>query len=947
MPPPSLARQPDPSAPARSAGGPGTKNSLPLKAAFRLDLPIRARKRCARVKPKTEKAAAPADKAAPRPAAVPPPPWSEVTDEHGQPRPSYGPLLDRLDGLPRGELRLLDQRMEAAMRELGVTFDLARDRTFGQKAWSCDLLPHVFSGEEWSLVVRGLRQRLKAFEFFLHDIYGHQEILRHGGVPIPPVLGSPQFQRPAMGLEPTRGRYLHLGAVCLKREPGGALHVSSQQFGRATGISYMIQNRRVLARVAPETFSDLSVASIAETPTAILEALRETADLSYGDPLIVTLSPGPGNPFYTEHSFLARRMGIPLVQGGDLLVLDDNVYLKTIGGLERVHVIYNRVVDHLLDPLVLERGSMLGVPGLVHCLRKKTVALVNSLGSQLADDRALLAFAPRIIRFYLGEAPILPTMPTYWCGDLDQRELVLGRLDEFRILPRTGDRIFGNRRGLAPNAHEEQELRAEIRKAPHLFVAQPIAQGAKTLCFEEGNKVERRQDQLVFALHKGNDFEVFPGALTRIAPEGSLFTAAGLGGGSKDTWVLSADAEPITLQSRPRLPREIHLPPRFVTSRVAEVFYWMGRYLERAHNLAYIIQAVEILELEELNATERKLYRPMWNRLLPHLEGSGRRSVATPCDRYRLVLQRDEPGALINVLRRALNNADEIQDSLSPEAWSALSRLRATFARQRFVAEPAVAECARVSRKLTELTTATIPQFFGLAENGMMDDDGWRFCRLGQQLERAIITANAPLACSKAFTGPADRPQRLGHHTEIELSAFLRLLGTRDAYRRVYQMRAEPLPVLKLLFQNPEAPRSVLHGLSNCAALLRATHPGHSPNATNRPVAAVEAFCERLRRIDWNSHFEGTPTVEEDFSLPSTAALEEIQNKARLGSTVDGLAPDAPADRAPGRALLALLNELLRGTLDLHNVIADVFLNHQAYISTPKQSFLRGFAHGV
>ena len=946
-------------------------------APFGLDLPRPRTERCARVKLKTEKGTGVAGKATPRGSADPlppahpdaPAPWSEVLDEEGHPRPSYGPLIERLDALPRGELRLLDQRMEAAMRELGVTLDLARDRAFGQKAWTCDVLPHVFSGEEWSLVSRGLRQRFKAFEFFLQDIYSHQEILRTGTVPIPPVLGSQQFQRPAVGLAPTRGRYLHLGGVCLKREPGGALHVSSQHFGHATGVSYMVQNRRVLARVAPETFSDLSVASIAETPTALLEALRETADVSFGEPLIVMLSPGPGNHFYAEHSFLARRMGVPLVQGGDLLVLDDNVYLKTIGGLERVHVIYNRLVDHLLDPLVLERGSYLGVPGLVHCLRKQTVALVNSLGSYLADDRALLPYASRIIRFYLGEPPVLPTLPTYWCGDRDQCELVLSKLDTFRILPRTGDRLLGNRRGLAPSASEEQDLRAEIRKSPHLYVAQPLEQGARTLCFEAGRRVERRQDQLVFALHKGGETEVFPGALTRVAPEGSLFTAAGLGGGSKDTWVLSADAEPITLQSRPRRPREIYLPPRFVTSRVAEVFYWMGRYLERAHNLAYIIQAVETLELEELNATERKLYRPMWNRLLPHLEGSGRRSVATPCDRYRLVLQRDEPGALINVLRRVLNNAEEIRDSLSPEAWTALTRLRSTFARQRFQADPPVAECSRVARKLTELTCLTIPQFFGLAENSMLDDDGWRFCRLGMQLERAVITANAPLACSKAFTGPADKPLRLGHHTEIELSAFLRLLGTRDAYRRVYQMRAEPLPVLRLLFQNPEAPRSVLHGLANCAALLRATSPGDGTGAARRPLAAVEGFCDRLRRIDWAAHFEGSLAGGEDFDPAQAAtspalAVEEAQAAARFRTPdgrlpgeapspvaseggAPGEAPAAPGDRTHGRALQALLNELLRGTLDLHNVIADVFLNHQAHISTPKQSYLRGFAHGL
>lgn len=890
------------------------------------------------------------------------PAWSEVLDEGGQARPSYGPLLGRLDALPRGELRQLDQRMEAAMRELGVTFGLAKGQTFGQKPWSCDLLPHVFSGEEWTLVTRGLRQRMRAMEFFLEDIYGRQEILRHGTLPIPPVLGSPHFLRPAVHLEPTRGRYLHVGAACLKRSPDGTLLVSSQHFGHATGVSYMVQNRRVLARVAPETFSDLSVASIAETPTAILETLRETADLSFGEPLIVMLSPGPGNVFYTEHSFLARRMGVPLVQGSDLLVLDDHVYLKTISGLERVHVIYNRVADHLLDPLVLERGSAHGVPGLVHCLRKRTVSLVNGLGSQLADDRALLPYVPRIIRFYLGETPLLPTMQTYWCGDPDQREVVLSSLPEFRILPRVGERLLGNRQGLVPTAAEESALRQLIRKTPELFTAQPIAQGARTLCYEAGAKVNRRQDHLVFALRKGEEVEVFPGALTRVAPEGSLFTAAGLGGGSKDSWVLTGDAESITLQSRPRRPREIQLPARRVTSRVAEVFYWMGRYLERANNLAYLVQTVETLELEELNATERKLYRPMWNRLLPHLEGSGRRSIATPCDRYRLVLQRDEPGALVNVLRRVLNNADEIQDALSPEAWSSLSRLRATFAKQRFQKDPPTHVCARVTRRLSELTTHIIPQFYGLAENSMMGDDGWRFCRLGQQLERAVITANAPLACAKAFTGPADRPARLGHHTEIELSAFLRLLGTRDAYRRVYQMRAEPLPVLQLLFQNAEAPRSVLHSVANCADLLRGTGEAQMGGAefTSRPVLAMEAFCDRLRRIDWASYFEHPLPVSEDF--PATASMGDASpvrvaaalamvngtdgGSGKEGVTVEGAgtAPENPT--AHGQALSALLGQVLKGTMDLHNVIADVFLNHQARISTPTQPYLKGLAYG-
>ena len=618
---------------------------------------------------------------------VSPPPWSEVLDDQGHTRPNYGPLLDRLDGLPRPELRLLDQRMQAAMRELGVTFELNKGKAFGQKPWSCDVLPHVFSGEEWAHVTRGLRQRMKAFEHFLHDIYDKQEILRSGTIPIPPVLGSPHFQRPAVGLEPTRGRYLHLGGLCLKKDSDGRLQVSSQHFGHATGVAYMVQNRRVLARVAPETFSDLSVASIAETPTAILEALRDTADLSFGEPLIVMLTAGPGNPFYTEHSFLARRMGVPLVQGGDLLVLDDQVYLKTIGGLERVHVIYNRVTDHLLDPMVLERGSTLGVPGLVHCLRKKTVSLVNSLGSQLADDRALLPYAARIIRFYLGEAPAPADDPDVL---VRRSRPMRARVEQPVGVPRAAaHRRAALRQPARPRAQpargnhaapRDQENPRAVRRATHLpgradavFRGRPQGRappGPARLRAEQGATASRS----------------FPGALTRIAPEGSLFTAAGLGGGSKDSWVLSADAESDHAAIPPaQRSREVYLPSRRVTSRVAELFYWMGRYLERANNLAYLVQVVETLELEELNSTERKLYRPMWNKLLPHLEGSGRRShrhalrplpARPPARRAGRAHQRPAPRAQ---QRRCHPGRAQPGGLVSP-----LSGLRTAFARQKF-----------------------------------------------------------------------------------------------------------------------------------------------------------------------------------------------------------------------------------------------------------------------
>src|SRR5262249_371742 len=267
--------------------------------------------------------------------------------------------------------------------------------------------------------------------------------------------------------------------------------------------------------------------------------LRDATDVAGGEPLIVLLSPGPANPFYSEDGFLARRMGIPLVQGRDMLVLDDRVYLKTIAGLQRVNAILSSVSERYLDPLALDSASEVGVPGLVHCLRMRTVALVNSLGSQLADDRSLLCFASRIIRYYLGEAPVLPTVPTLWLGDIDQREMVLAELSGYRIMPLHGDAIPGG--GAGPR--EEPALRQEIQRAPHLYVAQSAEPGAITLALDEGRRVERRLDHLIFALRHGSGFEVFPGALTRLAPIGKPLVSTALGGASKDTWVPTSVAD--------------------------------------------------------------------------------------------------------------------------------------------------------------------------------------------------------------------------------------------------------------------------------------------------------------------------------------------------------------------------------------------------------------------
>lgn len=795
------------------------------------------------------------------------------------------------------------------MREMGVTFDISRDRPWGQRPWFCDLLPQIFTPEEWEPLAAGVAQRLRAFEYFLQDIYGKKEILREGLLPIQPILGSASYQRAAAKLAPPGEAYLHLCGVAVCRLPDGRLAVKHHYFSNASGISYMIQNRRALARVMPQSFQDFSIRSIAESPVDILEMLRSFSDDP--DPTVVLLSSGPGSAVYSEHSFLARRMGIPLVQGGDLLVLHDAVYLKTISGLEKVEVIYNRISDQWLDPMVFRRDSLLGVPGLVSCIRKGSVAVVNGLGAQLADDRALLALAPAIIRHYLGEQPILRGLTTYWLGDIDQREHVLADLGQYTIRPLIGEKIILGGDDRPPTEEQVKAARETILENASAYVAQPQDCDAVTLCYHEGRKVLRRQDHILFAMRKaGGEYEVFPGALTRISSPDSPYTANELGGGSKDTWVQApADfVEPAPDRNRLREPA---LPAQHVSSRVAEAFYWTGRYLERAHNLAGMIGVIESLELEELNPTERTLYRPVWNRILPPLEnpGSGsRRTISSASGRYRLTLDLEEPDSVVCDILRAAGNAESILEGLSLEAWSVLSLLRVRFQRARFRPNGTDEELAAFTRRYCEHVVKAVPEFFGTAQGTMVADGGWAFCEIGQLIERAIITANAVRSIMRPV---ARRAEPSEHEVEIRLSAFLRLINSRDVYRRVYQMRIEEEAMLELLWKNPAAPRSVTRCLEGCAERLCRASEDASPS-TLRTLAGIEQLVSEIRLTDWEALLELPPS------------------------------PDGKSS-----PVLDHGTKLLDATLDIHHLISDSFLNHQIHMGRDSQPLLFGLKNAL
>jgi len=842
--------------------------------------------------------------------------WDELFESDGSPREVYRPLLNRLN-LPRVELRRLGEQLEATMREMGVTFDIVRDCPWGRRPWFCDLAPQIFTTDEWKPLDAGVKQRVHAYECFLRDVYGEARILRQGTIPVQQVLGSAHYQRAACGLPVPEGAYLHVAGIAVGREPGGRIVVKHHYFSHASGISYMIQNRRALARVIPQSFQDYSLHSISDTPTDILEQLRcLSAD---SDPMVVLLSPGQGSAVYSEHSFLARRMGIPLVQGGDLLVHNDHVYLKTVSGLERVHAIYNRIADQWLDPLAFRRDSRLGVPGLVHCIRKGTVAMINAVGSQLVDDRTLLPFAPALIRYYLGEIPILDELETYWLGDLDQRAIVLDDFEQFVIRPVYGERILSMPGGGPVDERKKQLVIQEVLENPAAYVAQPTTCEAVTLCYDAGRKELGKQDHILFALRRGeNDYTVFPGALTRLSSEDAPFTASELGGGSKDTWVLSGDQYDYDIA--PRVALETRLPANHVTSRVAESFYWIGRYLERARNLAGMISVIEALETEELNPTERMHYRPVWNRMLPPLDGerSSRRTISSAQDRYRLTLDLEESGAVIRAVQHATWNGESVLECLSLEAWGVLSKLRNRFEKRKFRAELPDEKCAVVTRSLCNDTTDLVAQFFGTAQTTMIADGGWSFCEVGESIERAITTAHALNSMMKSLVRSPGRDRE--HAREIQMSAFLRLLSCRDVYRRVYQMRIESGAVLQMLWQNPMVPRSVTRCMRRCLQLID-TQQNQPSAATIRMVGGIETLLNQINQVDWER-------------------LAELEIE-------DDLVSEKPRPTAKDSELLTHLQLLLEGTQELHHIVTDGFLNHQIHLRPPEQPLLAGFGNAI
>jgi len=491
---------------------------------------------------------APATLPAPAPSFAGYAPLADTYDElfsgPGAARTTLGPALTRLLAAPPDELARAQALAEISLLNQGVTFSVYDDLRGAEKIFPFCLVPRVIAAEDWRRVEAGIVQRIRALEAFLDDVYGAQRILGSKRIPAEVVLGAKHYLPQLRGVRPPHGVRIHVAGIDLVRDPAGRFRVLEDNLRTPSGVSYVIENRMVTKRVVPTIFGAARVRRVDHYPAHLAQTLRASAPPGDGPPLAVVLTPGPFNSAYFEHTFLARTMGIELVQGSDLCVDDDNVFLRTTRGLVRVHVIYRRIDDAFLDPEAFRADSLLGVRGLMRAYARGNVTLANAPGNGVADDKAVCALVPEMVRFYLGEEPLLADVHTYVCAREDDRRYVCEHLGELVVKAVDEAGGYGMLMGPQSTAAERDEFKRRIEAEPRRYVAQHRIELSTCPTWDSSRRmlVPRRVDLRPFVLTGPEGSWVLPGGLTRVAlRDGSYVVNSSQGGGSKDTWVLHDD----------------------------------------------------------------------------------------------------------------------------------------------------------------------------------------------------------------------------------------------------------------------------------------------------------------------------------------------------------------------------------------------------------------------
>jgi uncharacterized circularly permuted ATP-grasp superfamily protein/uncharacterized alpha-E superfamily protein len=654
--------------------------------------------------------------------------YDELTDPNGGMRAHWRPLIDRLraDESPDAVRRSLELTRRLVV-ENGVTYNVYADPQGADRPWALDPLPFVLPATEWEIISKGVAQRARLLNELLADLYGPQRLLAEGHIPAELPFGHPNYLWPCHGLRPPDGRWLHVYAADLARAPDGRWWLLADRTQAPSGAGYALENREILEQVHPEAIGDMGVRRVRGFAGDLRSTLLTVpADWLTGDeaPLAVILTPGPYNETYFEHAYLARQLGVPLVEGHDLTVRGDTVFLKTVGGLRRVHSILRRLDDDFCDPLELRGDSTLGVPGLLGALRAGRVVLANALGTGVLESAAWLGFLPPIAERLIGETLILPEVATWWLGEKPALEYVLANLDRLVIKPAYPNQRFEPMFGRDFTGKARDDLIARLRNRPYAYVAQEHVRLSQAPVWKSAAQPELDARALtirVYAVAGRNGFEVLPGGLARVANEGAAdVVSTQRGGGAKDVWVLGGtETEPTPAVAPAAQKWATAQRQDYIPSRLVENLYWLGRYAVRCENTARLL-------LRTLGArSDGRVWTHARNicRDMEAVEPKGEVSDA--------VRARDH-GLQADVKRLAWC-ASQVRNRLSTRYW------RGVVGLQRQMQEALATHGS--GREVCERALLSLAALAGFSEEDMMHDVGWRAMRLGRRIERMQFVA--------------------------------------------------------------------------------------------------------------------------------------------------------------------------------------------------------------
>ena len=465
--------------------------------------------------------------------------YNEMMDANGGVRSHYQGYDEWLKATPPERIARKRAEADLAFHRVGITFAVYGEEAGKERLIPFDIIPRIIPSAEWSSMQAGLRQRVKALNLFLNDIYHDQEILKAGKIPAEQILNNAQYRPVMKGVDVPGGVYAHIAGVDIVRAGAGEFYVLEDNLRVPSGVSYMLEDRKMMMRLFPELFAKHKVAPVQHYPDLLLEKLRAVAPNGVSDPTVVVLTPGAYNSAYFEHTFLAQQMGVELVEGRDLYVKNETVYMRTTQGPQRVDVIYRRIDDDYMDPEVFRAESTLGVPGILRAYQAGNVTLANAIGTGVADDKSIYPYVPEMIRFYLGEEPILNNVPTHMCRKPEELKYVLAHLSELVVKEVHGAGGYGMLVGPAATKAEIERFRTLLIAKPEGYIAQPTLALSNCPTFVEEGIAPRHLDLRPFVLSSGKDVDMVPGGLTRVAlTEGSLVVNSSQGGGTKDTWIL-------------------------------------------------------------------------------------------------------------------------------------------------------------------------------------------------------------------------------------------------------------------------------------------------------------------------------------------------------------------------------------------------------------------------